>query len=143
MSFFSPSAAWLFLLALPLVALYFAVMKNSRRPGFVFAFKDGFNDLGTAGRVAEQGDTFLDVFRIDGNDGLPYCPNDDTINLMRPPVENARSHAQKGLFVWNRGIDCRLRPGWLIFQIPSEQKAPIMSLLAEKGIDENSLRLRD
>jgi hypothetical protein len=115
--------------------LYFAVSKNFEEPGFVFAFKYNFNDLGKVGSISESGGTYLDVLKIDGSDGLPYHPQDDTLNLLEPPFPNDRLTVQKGVMIWNRAVGGNYWTGGFPFEVFPEYKEAILAQLQEKGYD--------
>lgn len=123
----------------PFVGLYFAAMSGSDQPGFVFVFESNFNDLEVAGKISSQGHTFLDVLKIDGADGLPYHPQETTLNLLRPPFPNARLKAQSGSFIWNRGIANNYFTGGFPFEIPPDKKPAIVEALNQRGYDNQTL----
>ena len=123
----------------PYVGLYFAVEKDFSESGFVFVFNYNFNDLDEAGIISGNGATFLDVLRIDGNDGLPYHPHDDTLNLMKSPFPNQRINAQSGLFIWNRAIGANYFTGGFPFEIRAEHKKGILNELDSKGYNQDRL----
>ena len=121
------------------VGLYFAVSKNFEDPGYVFVFNYNFNDLDIVGEISKQGGTFLDVLKIDGKDGLPYHPQENTLNLLAPPFENERLIAQSGAFIWTRGIEERYQTGSFPFEIPPIHKNNIVSELGERGYTDEIL----
>ncbi|WP_448874422.1 FRG domain-containing protein [Desulfobulbus propionicus] len=123
----------------PYVGLYFAVSSNFDSPGYVFAFKDNFNELGNVGTISQSGSTFLDVLKIDGKGGLSYHPQDVTLNLMEPPFPNKRLEAQKGVFIWNRAIGGNYRTGGFSFEIHPENKKDILNNLKTIGYDDSTL----
>ncbi|MHB1236873.1 MAG: hypothetical protein ACYCY7_04845 [Gallionella sp.] len=91
------------------------------------------------GTISKAGSTFLDVLKIDGNDGLPYHPQVDTLNLMGPPFPNERLSVQKGVFIWNRAIGGNYWTGGFPFEIPPDNKQSILDDLKAKGYEHSSL----
>ena len=118
----------------PLVALYFAVSKNNDKDGCVYFSTGGsFNTLDPGEHSNSLKDLFA-IFKL-----RDYKPADDTLFLYRPLANNRRMIAQRGQFVWCRGIrkDCRGTDSRIV--IPSTSKADIAGALARLGYMEDSL----
>ena len=113
------------------VALYFAVIENPKESGFVYYFKENFNEIHTSRRV-ERGGTFFDIKTIATEllDKYPAKPADNTTSIIKPSYPNARIEAQKGAFCFTKGIDiAAYAGGYLIVEIPCEAKKQIITAL--------------
>lgn len=112
----------------PLAALYFATEKNPEHNGFVFYFQSNFNDISSQELKIKYGGTFFDVLEIETVD-RKYHPKEDTLNLAKPPFPNKRIEAQRGSFIWTRGIDSNYLKGSLIIEVPAKAKPQILEEL--------------
>ncbi len=111
----------------PFVALFFAVNDYPEDDGVVIYERIGGsnNDLSNLPATETLGN-FLEIVRIEGSDGLPYHPQEDTVNFIRPPLPNRRTEAQRGAFVWTRGSSGSLMRGnGMAISIPSSSKIEI------------------
>lgn len=123
----------------PLVALYFAVESEPENNGFVYYFKDNFNDI-TPNKILKHGGTYLDVLEVsDPGDKHPCTPNDETLAVARTPFPNRRVEAQRGAFCWTRGIEFGCHKGSLIIEIPSDCKETILTELKRLNYDDYTL----
>jgi len=124
----------------PFVALYFAVVSEPGQNGFVYYFRNNFNEI-RPDRVIVRGSTFLDVLEVsDPGDRWPAHPDENTLNVGRTPFPNRRIEAQRGAFCWTRGneIDC-YRGGALIIEIESQHKPRILDELGHLNYEDHTL----
>lgn len=118
----------------PLVALYFAVFKNPDKDGCVYFSTGGsFNTL-DPGEYSTSIREFFAIFNL-----RDYKPAEDTLFLYRPLANNRRMIAQRGQFVWCRGIqtDCRGTDSRVVIQAGA--KIEIAETLARLGYSDDSL----
>ncbi len=124
-----------------LAALYFAANSNPEESGFVYYFRQNFNELHLSEKV-ERGSSFFDIETVatDVLDKYPATPADNTTSIIKPSYPNARIEAQKGAFCFTKGIDITAYAGgYLIAEIPAGDKAQIIQDLDRIGYNENTL----
>lgn len=123
----------------PLVALYFAVSSHHDKSGFVYYFKDNFNEI-NSNKIINRGGTYLDVLEVSSpGDRHPFRPKDDTLAVARTPFPNRRIEAQRGAFCWTRGIEFSCYKGSLIIEINPELKEKILEELRRLNYDDYSI----
>lgn len=113
----------------PLVALYFAVVSEPEHSGFVYYFKDNFNEI-TRNISITIGGTYFEILTVTHpGDKYPYNPDEDTLAVAKTPFPNRRVEAQRGAFCWTRGIDHSCHKGGLIIEIEPQHKELILHQL--------------
>ena len=118
----------------PLVALFFAVNKSQTKDGCVYLTDPGsFNTL-DYGEYEKELDKFFEIYHLRG-----YSPSDDTLFFYRPLAKNKRMIAQRGQFVWCRGIGTPVRATGARLVIPFEAKEEIKNSLKRIGYSEETL----
>uniref|UniRef100_UPI00261C560C FRG domain-containing protein n=1 Tax=uncultured Eudoraea sp. TaxID=1035614 RepID=UPI00261C560C len=82
-----------------LVALYFACSKCIDNSGYVYYFKDNYNELHLSDHVRRVG-SYFDVEEIKSGliDKYPKTPIDDTPTIIKPSYPNKRIETQRGAF---------------------------------------------
>lgn len=124
-----------------LVALYFAVIEDSKENGFVYYFKQNFNEIHTS-RSVERGGTFFDIETVSSEllDKYPATPANNTTSIIKPSYPNARIEAQKGAFCFTKGIEISAYAGgYLIIEIPFDAKEEIITSLDRVGYNNETL----
>jgi hypothetical protein len=124
-----------------LVALYFAVEQCPEENGFVYYFKDNFNEIHKSRRV-ERGGTFFDIKTVATElyDKYPATPDDNTTSIIKPSYPNTRIEAQRGAFCFTKGIGiAAYAGGYLIVEIPREAKKEITTALDRIGYNKDTL----
>lgn len=123
----------------PFVALYFAVSGHPDKSGFVYYFKDNFNEI-YPNTILKQGGTFLDILEVsEPGDKHPRTPSDETLAVAQTPFPNRRSEAQRGAFCWMRKTETECYKGSLIIEIPSDSKQEILIGLERLNYDNSFL----
>ena len=125
----SPSrAATYYALVVPLVALFFAVSKHDGKDGAVFLSNgSSFNTL-DPGEYDNSLTRFFEIYRL-----RDYGPADDTLFLYRPLAKSRRMIAQRGQFVWCRGIGQSLRATDTRIVVDGDSKPNIRETLTRMG----------
>lgn len=123
----------------PLVALYFAVNKHEDESGFVYYFKDNFNEI-LPNTTLKCGGTYLDILEVSNPiQKRPCQPNEQTLAVARTPFPNRRVEAQRGAFCWIRKIDSNCYRGSLKIEIPSGVKTKILDGLKNLNYDDYTM----
>ena len=118
----------------PLVALFFAVSSSSNKDGCVYLSNgSSFNTL-DSGEFETRLDKFFEIYSLRG-----YKPADDTLFFYRPLARNRRMIAQRGQFVWCRGIGRSLRATDTRIVIPAKAKSKIKASLSRLGYTDIAL----
>ena len=118
----------------PLVALFFAVSKHDGADGAVFLSNgSSFNTL-DPGEYDNSLTRFFDIYKL-----REYTPADDTLFLYRPLAKNRRMIAQRGQFVWCRGIGHSLRATDSQVVIDGNSKTVIRGTLNRMGYTEDTM----
>jgi len=122
------------------VALYFAVLNNHDKDGFVAWTPIGGanNDLSQL-PVTKITGSYFDVVSIKASDGCNYTPSDDTLNYIRLPFPNRRTEAQHGAFLWVRGSSQNYLRNDLLIRIPAANKPAILNDLKLINYDNDRL----
>lgn len=90
-----------------LAALYFASETHDHEPGYVYIFKDNFNEVNRNNlSKVNFGDSFFDLISIEDyiNCRHPVKPNVDNTAVISPSFPNRRVESQKGCFCFTRKV---------------------------------------
>jgi hypothetical protein len=117
----------------PLVALFFAVSKHDGVDGAVFLSSGSFNTL-DPGEYDNSLVRFFSIYTL-----RDYSPAENTLFLYRPLAKNRRMIAQRGQFVWCRGIGHSLRATDTRIVVAGESKSNIRATLNRIGYTEDTL----
>ena len=118
----------------PLVALFFAVSSSPEKDGCVYLSNgSSFNTL-DPGEFETGLDKFFEIYSLRG-----YTPADGTLFFYRPLAKNRRMIAQRGQFVWCRGIGRSLQATDTKIVIPSDAKLKIKTSLSRLGYTDAAL----
>lgn len=118
----------------PMVGLYFACCKHFDDDGYVYAGTPG---AGNPFDHYQHSKSFLhlfDVYNVGDNK-----PKEDTLFYFRPLANNRRMIAQRGEFLWCRGIDKDCWRSGLPVKIAANAKRRIILTLEKWGYDEQHL----
>ena len=118
----------------PLVALFFATSKDDGKDGAVYLSNGGsFNTL-DPGEYDNSLTRFFDIYKL-----REYSRVEDTLFLYRPLAKNRRMIAQRGQFVWCRGIGHQLRASDSQIIIDGKSKPKIRETLERIGYSTDNM----